>query len=72
MALAGVFFRTGSLVASRKRVVCGLVHRLGLLSFISDNAGCVGDGTLPWKGCLMMFGSYEVYVATEFVCGYPE
>ena len=64
-ALAGVFIRTGSLLASGERVVCGLVHRFGALNFISDNAGCFGDRPLPRNGCLIMFGAYEVYVATE-------
>ena len=63
--LAGVFIRTGCLLASGKRVVYGLVHRFGTLNFISDNAGCFGDRPLPRNGCLITFGEYEVYVATE-------
>src|SRR5664279_826167 len=60
-ALAGVYVRTGSITTSGERVVCGLVHRLGSLSFISDNAGC-----------FINFGEHQVYVATEIVCRYPE
>ena len=71
-ALAGVFFRTGSLLASGERVVCGLHHRFGALNFISDNAGCFGDRPLPRNGCLVTFGAYDVYVATEVSCSFPE
>ena len=71
-ALAGVFIRTGSLLTSGERVVCGLVHRFGALNFISDNAGCFGDRPLPRHGCLVTFGDYEVYVATELSCSFPE
>ena len=46
-ALAGVFIRTGSLLASGEHVVCGLVHRFDALNFISDNAGCFGDRHCP-------------------------
>ena len=71
-ALAGVFIWTGSLLASGERMVCGLVHRFGTLNFISDNAGCFGDMPLPRNGCLINFGAYEVYVATEISCRFPE
>jgi len=71
-ALAGVFIRTGSIIASGERVVSGLVHRFGSLNFIDDNAGCFGSRPLSRNGCLVTFGTYEVYVTTEFVCRYPE
>ena len=71
-ALAGVHFRTGSLVAAGKRVVCGLVHRFGTLNVISDNAGYFGNRPLSRNGCLVKFGDFVVYVATEVVCKYPE
>lgn len=71
-ALACVFIRTGSIIASGERVVSGLVHRLGSLNFVVDNAGCFGSRPLPRNGCLIHFGTYEVYVATKFVCRYPE
>ena len=71
-ALAGVFIRTGSIIASGERVVSGLVHRLGSLNFIDDNAGCFGSRPMPRNGCLVLFGTFEIYVATEFVCKYPE
>jgi hypothetical protein len=71
--LAGVFIQTGSVIASSGvRVVSGLVHRLGLLSFISDNAGCLGGRPFPRNGRIMSFSSHEVYVGTERVCRYPE
>ena len=69
---AGVFIRTGSIIASGERVVSGLVHRLGTLNFISVNAGCFGSRPIPRNGCLVLFGTFEIYVATEFVCKYPE
>ena len=67
-ALAGVHFQTGSLVTAGKSVVCDLVHRFGMMNVIRDNAGCFGDRPLSQNGCLVKFGSFEVYVATEVVC----
>jgi hypothetical protein len=73
VVLARVFIRTGSIIASSGvRVVSGLVQRLGLLSFISNNVGCLGGRTFPRNGWIMSFGSHEVYVGTKRVCRYPE
>jgi hypothetical protein len=67
--LGGVFIRTGSVIAaSGVRVVSGLVQRLGSLSFISDNAGCLGGRPFPRDGRIMSFSSHEVYVGTESIC----
>jgi hypothetical protein len=67
--LGGVFIRTGSVIAaSGVRVVSGLVQRLGSLSFISDNAGCLGGRPFPRDGRIMSFSSHEVYMGTENVC----
>jgi hypothetical protein len=67
--LGGVFIRTGSVIAaSGVRVVSGLVQRLGSLSFVSDNAGCLDGRLFPRDGRIMSFGSHEVYVGTERVC----
>jgi hypothetical protein len=67
--LGGVFIQTGSVIAaSGVRVVSGLVQKLGSLSFISDNAGCLGGRPFPRDGRIMSFGSHEVYVGTERVC----
>jgi hypothetical protein len=64
--LGKVFIRTGSVIAaSGVRVVSGLVQRLGTLSFISDNAGCLGGRPFPRDGWIMSFGSHEVYVGNE-------
>jgi hypothetical protein len=71
--LVGIFIRTGSVIASSgERVVSGLVQRLGSLSFISDNAGCLGGRPFPRNGCIITFGSHEVYVGTERMCRYHE
>jgi hypothetical protein len=71
--LAGVFIRTGSVIASSGvRVVSGLVQRLGSLSFISDNTGCLSGQPFPRNGRIMSFGSHEVYLGTKRVCRYPE
>jgi hypothetical protein len=71
--LAGVFIRMGSvIVSSGERVVSGLVQRLGLLSFISDNAGSLGGRPFPRNGQIITFGSHEVYVGTERACKFPE
>jgi hypothetical protein len=56
------------IAASGVRVVPGLVQRLGLLIFISDNAGCLGGRPFPRDGWIMSFGSHEVYVGTERIC----
>jgi hypothetical protein len=67
--LGGVLIRTGSVIAaSGVRMVSGLVQRLGSLSFISDNAGCLGGRPFPRDGRIMSFGSHKVYVGTESVC----
>jgi hypothetical protein len=64
--LGGVFIRTGSVIAaSGVRVVSGLIQRLGSLSFISDNAGCLSGRPFPRDGRIMSFGSHKVYVGTE-------
>jgi hypothetical protein len=49
-------------------MVSGLVQRLGSLSFISDNAGCLGGWPFPRDGRIMSFSSHKVYVGTERVC----
>jgi hypothetical protein len=67
--LGGVFIQTGFVIAaSGVRMVSGLVQRLGSLSFISDNAGCLGGRPFPRDGRIVSFGSHEVYVETESVC----
>jgi hypothetical protein len=67
--LGGVFIRTGFVIAaSGVRVVSGLVQRLGSLSFVSDNAGCLGGRPFPRDDRIMSFGSHEVYVGTERIC----
>ena len=71
-ALAGVHFRTGSMVVAGERVVSGLLHRSGAQNALIDNAGCFGDRPVPRNGCLIKFGSFVVYVATEVACRYPE
>jgi hypothetical protein len=49
-------------------MVSGLVQRLGSLSYICDNAGCLGGRPFPRDGRIMSFGSHEVYVGTESIC----
>jgi hypothetical protein len=71
--LGGVFIRTGSVIAaSGVHVVSGLVQRLGSLSFISDNAGCLAGRPFPRDGQIKSFGSHKVYVGTDSICRYPE
>jgi hypothetical protein len=71
--LVGVFIRTGFVIASSgERVVSGLVQRLGSLSFVIDNAGCLGGWPFPRNGRIISFGSHEVYVGTERACRYLE
>jgi hypothetical protein len=67
--LGGALIRTGSMIAaSGVRVVSSLVQRLGSLSFISDNARCLGGQPFPRDGRIMSFSSHEVYMVTESVC----
>jgi hypothetical protein len=67
--LGGVFIQMGSVIAaSGVRVVSSLVQRLGSLSFISNNAGCLGGLPFPRNGRIMTFGFHEVYVGTKSVC----
>ena len=70
-ALAGVFIRTGSIVASGERVVCGLAQQFGSLCFVDDNAGCFGSSPLPASGRIICFGAHQVFVATELPRVYP-
>jgi hypothetical protein len=55
------------IAASGVCVVSGLVQRLGSLSFISDNSGCLGGRPFPRDGRIVSFGSHEVYVGTKRV-----
>ena len=71
-ALAGVFIRTGSFIASGERVVCGLAQQFGSLCFVDDNAGCFGNEPMPADGAIICFGAHQVYVATEIPRVYPE
>jgi hypothetical protein len=71
--LGGVFIRTGSVIAALGvRVVSGLVQRLGSLSFISDNVGCLAGRPFPRDSWIKSFGSHEVYVGTDSICKYLE
>jgi hypothetical protein len=67
--LGGVFIQTGSMIAaSGVHMVSSLVQRLGSLSFISDNVGCLGGRPFPRNGQIMSSGSHEVYVGIKSVC----
>jgi hypothetical protein len=69
--LGGVFIRTGSvIVAFGERMVSGLVQRLGSLSFITDNAGCLAGQPFPRDSQIISFSYHEVYVGTKRVCKY--
>jgi len=70
-ALAGVHIRTGSIISSGERVVCGLAQQFGSLCFVDDNAGCFGGRPLPESGRIICFGAHQVFVATEFPRVYP-
>ena len=64
-ALAGVFIRTGSIIASGERVLCGLAQQFGTLCFVDDNAGCFGSRPFPANGTVLSFGELQIFVATE-------
>ncbi|KAM0919739.1 hypothetical protein ACQ4PT_007916 [Festuca glaucescens] len=71
-ALAGVFIRTGSVIATGERVVSGLVQRLGALDYVSDNAGDFRTGAFPRNGIFINFGVHRVYVSTVPANRYPD
>ena len=73
-ALAGVHIRTGNLLPSGERVVSGQMAYFGNLRFFVDNAGCVTNsgGALPLNGCIIVFGDFEVYVATTRHRAFPD
>ncbi|KAM0839317.1 hypothetical protein ACQ4PT_060393 [Festuca glaucescens] len=71
-ALAGVFIRTGSLIATGERVVSGLVQRLSALDYVSDNAGDFSTGAFPRNGVFINFGVHRVYVGTVPANRYPD
>ena len=72
--LAGVHIRTGNLLPSGERVVSGQMAYFGNLRFFVDNAGCVSNssGALPLNGCIIVFGDFEVYVATTRHRAFPD
>ena len=70
-ALARVYIRTGSIISSGERVVCGLAQQFGSLCFVDDNAGCFGSNPLPASGRIICFGAHQVFVATELLRVYP-
>ena len=51
--------------------MCGLVCNIGAVHFVSDNVGCFAGRLFSTNGCLVIFGSFVTYVATEVVCEYP-
>ena len=70
-ALVGVFIRTGSIIASGERVLCGLAQQFGTLCFVDDNAGCFGSRPLPANETVLSFGELQIFVATELPREYP-
>ena len=66
-----MFIRTGSIITSGERVLCGLAQQFGTLCFIDDNAGCFGGRPLPANGSILSFGELQVFVATELPREYP-
>ena len=42
------------------------------MDFVSDNAGCFRNKTFPANDCVIDFGTFTTYVATEIVCAYPD
>ena len=72
VALAGVIIRTGNLLKTGERVLSGLMQRFGSLHFVSDNAGCFGQGPNPSVGNLITFGQFDVYVAIAPPFVYPQ
>jgi hypothetical protein len=64
VAPAGVHIRTGFVTASGVRVVSGLVQRLGLLDFVSDNVGSFGNMAFSRNGTFVSFGAHRGYFGT--------
>ena len=69
--MARVYIRTGFIISSGERVVCGLAQQFGSLCFVDDNTGCFGSSPLPASGRIICFGGHQVFVATELPRVYP-
>ena len=70
-ALAGVFVRTGSLLPSGERIVCGLAQQFDSLCFVEDNGGCFDGRPLPANGGVILFGAHQIFVGTELPALFP-
>ena len=45
---------------------------MGSQNALIDSTGCFRNKPVPRNGCLIMFGSFVVYIATEVARRYPE
>src|SRR3954468_4914282 len=69
--LAGVMIRTGNFINTGERVVSGLVRRLDLCDYVSDNAGSFRGKTPPRNGVFISLGMHQVYVGVDISDIYP-
>src|SRR3954471_23144546 len=69
--LAGVMIRTGNFINTGERIVSGLVRRLDLCDYISDNAGSFRGKTPPRNGVFISLGMHQVYVGVDVTGVYP-
>src|SRR3954465_5791562 len=69
--LAGVMIRTGNFINTGERVVSGLVRRLDLCDYVSDNAGSFRGKTPPRNGVFISLGMHQVYVGVDISGIYP-
>src|SRR3954467_5350172 len=69
--LAGVMIRTGNFIDTGERIVSGLVRRLDLCDYVSDNAGSFKGKTPPRNGVFVNLGMHQIYVDIDISGVYP-
>src|SRR3954469_11564464 len=69
--LAGVMIWTGNFINTSERIVSGLVRRLDLCDYVSDNAGSFKGKTPPCNGVFINLGMHQIYVGVDTSGIYP-
>src|SRR3954464_10054975 len=69
--LDGVMIRTGNFINTGERIVSGLVRRLDLSNYVSDNAGSFKGKTPTRNDVFINLGMHQVYVGVDVSGVYP-
>ena len=70
--LARVMIRTGNFINTGERIVSGLVRRLDLCDYVSDNAGSFKGRAPPRNGVFINLGMHQIYVSVDVSGVYPQ